>query len=149
MTTKVVQVQAYSKKHAQRVAAALEGVSLCRVGNPVKAKGSIREGKTCKTDDHPVKGTRKWVTQYEIFTYGHRIALGRDKWEYIGYETVKSNIETKTEALSIAKSMAVKHQMPMGVKIVQNLVSHDPSCADVLPNSNLCTWQVRIDETQT
>lgn len=145
-TMKKLDVEALSEEHAKRVAAAFLGISLNQVKEVILTGKQNHVASTCMTDDHPVKGTRRWATKYEVHTYGSRIALGRDRWEYLQQELVKEGIATKTEALSVAKAMAAKHQMPMMVKIVQVLESHDSSCADILPKTKPMKFRVTYTE---
>lgn len=127
-------VKAFSEDHARRIAGALGGF-------PTQSIRSIRQTKvprkatTCKTDDFPVKGTRKWKTVYQVHAYGQKIAIGRNKFEYLNMELVQDDIDQKTEAVKIAKDMAIKHQLPMTIQIVQKLDSHDAACADIEPKT--------------
>lgn len=127
-------VKAFSEDHARRTAGALGGFSTQAIRN-IRQSKAARKATTCKTDDFPVKGTRKWKTVYQVHAYGQKLAIGRNKFEYLNMELVQDDIEQKTEAVKIAKEMAVKHQLPMTVQIVQKLDSHDAACADIEPKT--------------
>ena len=143
VTTQVKQVTvpAYSEEHARRIAGTFGGFHTSKIREVTQLKAP-RKATTCKTDDFPVKGTRKWKTVYQVHAYGQKIAIGRNRFEYINMELVRDDIEQKTEALKIAREMAVKHQLPMTVQIVQKLDTHDPTCADVEPKTGLGQFKV-------
>lgn len=131
-----VVIKAFSEEHARRIAGALGGFSMEAIRN-VRMMSAPRKATTCKTDDNPIKGTRKWATVYQVYAYGQKLAVGANKYEYLNKELVQDDIEQKTEAVKIAKEMAIKHQLPMTVQIAQKLVSHDPGCADIEPKTTL------------
>lgn len=142
-----VEVQAYSEEHARRVAAVIVGGTMDQV---LKCSKVIqgRKATVCKTDDHPVKGTRKWKTIYQVYAYGEKVPMGRSGYEYLNMELVEDDIEQKTEAVKIARKMALKHQLPMTVQIAQKLESHDPTCADIMPNTKKGKYNVAVMVTQ-
>lgn len=139
--TTFVEVKAMSEDHAKRIASGLVGVSMEKVTS-VMLLAKPRDAKTCKTDDYPTTGTRKWKTIYEVYAYGQAIPLGRNKIEHTNMELVQSDIATKTEAVKIAREMAVKHQLPMTVQIAQKLDTHDTTCADIEPKTGLGKFKV-------
>lgn len=141
--THIFEVEAFSKEHASRVAALIAGGTSEHVIRVAELR-KPRNATTCKTDDHPVKGTRKWKTIYQVYAYGAKVALARGKYEYINMELVMDDIDQKTEAVKIAKDMAIKHQLPMTVQIAQKLESHEPSCADIEPKTTKGKYEVEV-----
>lgn len=139
--TEIIVVEAMSEQHAKRIAAGIAGIGLERIINITCTK-KPRAASTCKTEDFPVKGTRKWKTVYQIYAYGNAIPLGRNKMEHTQMEIVADDIETKTEAIKIAKEMAIKHQLPMTIKIAQKLETHDTTCANIIPKTGLGKFSV-------
>lgn len=138
---KQVLVKAFSEEHARRISGAIGGFSMDQIHNVIKTK-QPRAATTCKTEDFPVRGTRKWKTVYQVYAYGQKLAIGRNRFEYLNMELVTDDIEQKTEAVKIAKEMAIKHQLPMTVQIAQKLGSHDAACADIEPKSTIGEFQV-------
>ncbi len=141
--TYVFEVEAFSEEHAARVAALIAGGTSEHVIRVVE-KRKPRPATTCKTDDFPVKGTRKWKTVYQVWAYGAKVPLARGKYEYINTELVADDIEQKTEAVKIAKDMAIKHQLPMTIRIAQKLESHEPVCADIEPKTTKGKYEVEV-----
>ncbi len=142
--TKMIDVSAMSKEHAKRLAVSY-GIPMDTIVDVYTVRNP-RNASTCKTDDYPTRGTRKWKTVYQVHAYGAKIAMGLDKFEYLNMELVRDDIETKTEAVKIAKEMAIKHQLPMTVQVVQKSISHTPTCADIEPKTTLGTFQVKYVE---
>ena len=144
-----LKVDAMSRHHAERVAAGILDVSMDRIVEVQEIKPS-REAKTCSTDDFPVKGAKKWETSYEIYAYGEKVPTGRDTFIYLNKELVRDNIGSKTEAVQIARDMSIKHQLPMTVQVVQKLVTHTTTSADIIPKTKkgqyLVIYYKRTDE---
>lgn len=137
MTTKQsqsIKVKAYSREHAAKTAASLAGVDLADI-ETVNTIKQPREAKTCTTDDYPVKGTRKWVTVYNIYSYGQKIPLGRGRCTYTHLEYVKGGFEQKVPAVAEARKLAIQYQMPMTVKIEKVLDGSTPFVSDVEPKT--------------
>ena len=143
----MLDVEAYSPEHARRIASIITGGAMEHVIDVTEIK-KPRNATTCKTDDHPVKGTRKWKTVYQVYAYGAKVPIGRGKYEYINMELVEDDIEQKTEAVKIAKDMAIKHQLPMTVQIAQKLETHDTACADIEPKTTKGKYRVQVIETK-
>lgn len=127
-----VRVKAYSRSHAARVFSDLSGIPIGHITaiNTSKQPGT---SKLCSTNDYPSKGTRKWVIKYEIYSYGTKIAISRNEFHYTNMELVKEGIETKTEAVQLARDLALKEGMPMTVQIVHKLVDGSHTVADLEP----------------
>ncbi|WP_422661662.1 hypothetical protein ACK8P5_26430 (plasmid) [Paenibacillus sp. EC2-1] len=129
METTVRQFEAYSKAHASMLAAAMLMISEKMIINVTVAAAPIGKGDKpatqCDSVDYPQRGTRKWVTEYQIFTYAERIAVGLTKFDYLGMDLVKGGIESKTEAVKEAKRLAIKHGVPMMVQIHKMSVDDD------------------------
>lgn len=125
-------VKAYSRNHAARVFSDLSGIPMAHITaiNTTKPTGT---SKLCSNNDYPSKGTRKWVIKYEIYSYGTKIAVGRNDFMYTNMELVKEGIETKTEAVQLARDLALKEGMPMTVQIVHKLVDASHTVADLEP----------------
>lgn len=138
-----VEVEAYSQEHAKRIASLIAGGTMDTVVRVTTIKAP-RNASTCKTDDNPVKGTRKWKTVYQVYAYGSKIAMGRDTYQYLNKELVRDDIDQKTDAVKIAREMAIKHQLPMTVQIVQKLDTHSPTCADIEPKTGLGKFKVEV-----
>lgn len=138
-----VEVEAFSTEHAKRIASLIAGGTMDHVAKVTMIK-QPRPATTCKTDDNPVKGTRKWKTVYQVYAYGSKIAMGRDSYEYLNKELVRDDIDQKTDAVKIAKEMAIKHQLPMTVQIAQKLDTHSNTCADIEPKSTLGKYKVEV-----
>ena len=127
-----VVVKAYSRNHAARVFSDLSGIPMAHITaiNTTKPTGT---SKLCSNNDYPSKGTRKWVIKYEIYSYGTKIAVGRNDFMYTNMELVRDGIETKTEAVQLARDLALKEGMPMTVQIVHKLVDASHTVADLEP----------------
>lgn len=138
-----VEVEAFSEEHARRVASLIAGGTMDHVVKVTMTK-QPRPATTCKTDDNPVKGTRKWKTVYQVYAYGSKIAMGRDEYEYLNKELVRDDIDQKTDAVKIAKEMAIKHQLPMTIQIAQKLDTHSSTCADVEPKTGRGKYKVEV-----
>ena len=141
MTTEKIVVDAMSTEHAKRVASTLAQFPLEAIRN-VKMITKPREAKTCQTDDYPVKKARKWQTQYSVYSYGKRIPIGKNKFLYSNLELVAEGFKLKTEAVKAARELAIKHQLPMTVKIVKVLVDEDNTVSDVTPKTALGKYEV-------
>ena len=141
--TYVFEVEAFSAEHARRLAVLIAGGTSEHVLD-VQEIRKPRPATTCKTDDNPVKGTRKWKTVYQVYAYGAKIPLGRGRYEYTNMELVQDDIDQKTDAVKIAKEMAVRHQLPMTVQIAQKLDSHEPTCADIEPKTGKGKYKVEV-----
>jgi hypothetical protein len=141
----VITVKAYSKEHAGKMAATLSGYDLSMVQSITMLK-EPREAKTCSTDDFPVKGTRKWITVYNIYTYGAKIPIGRNKYEYTNMEFVKGGFDQKVDAVRIAREMAIKHQLPMTVQIAKELEKDSPHVSDVEPKTTVGEFSVTFHD---
>lgn len=136
-----IKVKAYSTEHARRVASSLTGFSMESITQVAPLK-KPRQGKTCTTEDFPVKGARKWVTKYNIYAYGNKVAIGRNRYEYTNMEFVKGGFDTKTEAVKIAREMAIKHQLPMTVQIAKELQDESPHVTDLEPNTTVGEYNI-------
>lgn len=145
VTTTTVMVQAYSPEHAKRVAAALYGVAYDAVlsANPAYPQKSGAPTK-CQSADFPQQGTRKWETEYQIWTYAQRIPVGLNKWSYIGLEFVKGGFESKTEAVKEMKALAMKHRLPMMVQIHKTLKKDSNVTALAEPQMPLNSFHVEF-----
>lgn len=145
MTTTKVSVQAYSDEHAKRIAAALYGIDIGAVVS-VSANGStkVTPPKKCQNADFPQHGTRKWVTEYQIFTYAQRIQTGLNKFEYIGLEFVKGGFDEKTKAVKAMKDLALKHRLPMMVQIHKTLEGDSNVTAISEPDMALRPYMVEF-----
>lgn len=143
MEITVVEVEAFSQEHAKRIACLIAGGTMDHVTKVTMIK-QPRAATTCKTDDNPVKGTRKWKTVYQVYAYGSKIAIGRDEYEYLNKELVRDDIDQKTDAVKIAREMAVKHQLPMTVQIAQKLETHSNTCADIEPKTTRGKYKVEV-----
>lgn len=139
---KQVTVQAYSKEHARRLASGMAGFSIDRIFGVEQTKAP-RAAKTCKVDDFPSKGTRKWRMIYQVYAYGYKIAIGVDKYRYENMELVKDDIESKSEAVTVAREMAIKHQLPMTVQVAQKCDTHAPTTSDIEPRSTTGEFVVK------
>lgn len=137
----IIKVKAMSQEHARKLAAALSGYPVSSVLS-VACNKQPRPAKTCVTDDFPVKGTRKWVTVYNVYTYGTKIPVGRNRYEYTDMELVKGGFDQKTDAVKVAREMAVKHQLPMTVQIAKELENDSPHVTDVEPKSTFGEFTV-------
>lgn len=138
-----IEVDAYSEEHARRIATLIAGGTMDHVCNVTCIK-KPRKATTCKTNDHPVKGTRKWETVYQVHAYGTTVPMGRAGVEYLSMEMVEDDIKQKTDAVKLAKAMAVKHQLPMTVQIAQKLTSHPTACADIEPATTKGKYLVSV-----
>lgn len=138
-----IEVEAYSQEHAKRIASIVAGGTMDHVSKVTMIKAP-RAATTCKTEDNPVKGTRKWKTVYQVYAYGSKIAMGRDQYEYLNKELVRDDIDQKMDAVKIAREMAIKHQLPMTVQIAQKLDTHSNTCADVEPKTTPGKYQVEV-----
>lgn len=136
-----IKVKGYSADHARRIASGLTGHSMALITD-TKLLKNPRQAKTCSTDDFPVKGTRKWKTVYNIYAYGNKIPVGRNKYEYTNMEFVKGGYDTKTEAVKVAREMAIKHQLPMTVQIAKELEDDSPHVSDVEPKTTVGEYNV-------
>lgn len=140
-TKQSIKVIAYNEEHARLVAMTMAGIRMDQIIEVTNTK-KPRPAVTCTTHDFPVKGTRKWKTEYHIFSYGQRIPLGLNKYLYTHMEFVEGGIETKIDAVKRAKELAVKKQLPMTVQIVQVLDSHEPTVSDVEPKTAMGSYLV-------
>jgi hypothetical protein len=136
-----IKVKAYGVEHARRIASGLTGYPMTSIVDTVMSK-KPRQAKTCSTDDFPVKGTRKWVTVYNVYAYGNKVPVGRNKYEYTNMEFVKGGFSTKADALAEARKMAVKHQLPMTVQIAKELEKDSPTVSDVEPKTSVGEYTV-------
>ncbi|MNO70505.1 hypothetical protein D3C76_613910 [compost metagenome] len=145
MTTTKVTVQAYSDEHAKRIAAGLYGVDMGAIIS-VSANGSTKVTPPKKTQnaDFPQHGTRKWVTEYQIFTYAQRLQVGLNKFEYVGLEFVKGGFDEKTKAVKAMKDLALKHRLPMMVQIHKVLEGDSNVCGISEPDMALRPYSVEF-----
>lgn len=127
-----IQVEALSRNHAARVAADLEDVDMGRIC-AINTAMPAEETKLCTSWDYPTEGTRKWKTYYEIYSYGTRIPLSRNEFEYTNMELQEGGFETKGAAVKRAKELAHELKLPMTVQITQKLVSHSHTVTDIEP----------------
>lgn len=137
-----VTVKAFSKEHARRFSSGIAGFPIDRIISVDETK-KPRAAKTCKVDDFPSKGTRKWKMVYEVYAYGYKVALGADKYHYENMELVKGNIELKGDAVQVAREMSIKHQLPMTVQVAQVLSTHEPTTSDIEPRSTMGEYVVK------
>lgn len=126
-TVKIVSVtvEAFSETHAKMLAAAMNGIHENQIIKSI-LKRKPRPATTCESADFPQEGTRKWVTEYRIYAYASRVAIGLKKFEYLGKEFVKGGYDNKTDAVKDAKAFAIKHHVPMMVEIHKVLEKDDP-----------------------
>jgi hypothetical protein len=141
LSPNTIRVKAFSRDHAAKMAAALSGYDLSKV-ETVNCIKQPRNAKTCMTDDFPVKGTRKWVTVYNIYTYGTKIPVGRNKYTYTDMEFVKGGFDQKVDACKVAREMAIKHQLPMTVQIAKELENDSPHVSDIEPKTTMGEFTV-------
>lgn len=141
---KVLTVKAMSEAHAMFIAKMMTQKEMHELKYDYTTRHP-RPAKTCKTDDYPVRGARKWVTEYQVYSYGQRIALGRDKYAYTDLELVAEHLPSKTDALKEARKLAVDMQMPMTIKIVKVLEDDDNTVADVSPKTTLGEFAIRYE----
>lgn len=144
MTTGTVQsiiVNAMSPEHAKRVAAGLAHFPQEAVKNVQQMKAP-RPAKTCKTDDFPQKGTRKWKVEYQIYSYGQKVPIGRGEYHYTEMEFQKDGFEMKTDAVKAARELSIVMQMPMTVKIVHVLDNGNNTVSDLEPKTALGEFRV-------
>lgn len=144
MTTGQVQhivVKAMSTSHARKIASALTQTPIEGIGRVDMVK-KPRQAKTCQTDDYPTKGTRKWVTEYQVYSYGQRVPIGRNKYDYTHLEFVKGGFTKKGDAVKEAREQAIKQQLPMTVKIVKVLENDTNTVTDLEPKSTYGEYRV-------
>lgn len=138
-----IEVDAFSEEHARRIACVIAGGTMETTAKVTCIKRPLT-AKLCKTHDFPVKGTRKWKTVYQVYAYGAKVPMGRSGFEYLNMELVEDDIDQKTDAVKVARAMAIKHQLPMTVQIAQKLVSHDSACSDIEPNATKGKYKVEV-----
>lgn len=139
-----MEVQAYSEEHAKRLAAALTGVD---IGHVLSAHCPPSKGlppKKTQNADFPQRGTRRWVTEYQIFTYAQRMQVGLNKFTYIGLEFVKGGFDEKTKAVKAMKDLSVKHRLPMMVQIHKVLEGDSNVASLAEPDMPMKTYSVEI-----
>lgn len=127
-----IQVEALSRNHAARIASDIEDVDMGRIC-AINTAMPAHETKLCTSWDYPTEGTRKWETFYEIYSYGTRIPLSRNEFEYTNMELQDGGFKTKSAAVKRAKELAHELKLPMTVQITQKLVSHSHTVTDIEP----------------
>lgn len=139
----MIKVKAYSREHAAKAAATIAGIDLASI-ETVNTNTPPGKAKACVTNDFPVKGTRKWITVYNIYSYGQKIAVGRDKYQYTHMELVEGGFDQKVPAVARARELAIKWNMPMTVKIEKELDGSNPFVSDIEPKTEKGTFTVGI-----
>ncbi len=143
--TIVLVVSAYGERHALKVGAFIGQVPDDHaLSATLVSKGAAKKAAKTVNADFPQKGARSWKTVYDIYAYAQEIAVGRGKVEYVGMELVKPGFKDRASADAEAKALALKHNVPMMVKIAKKLVSGNETVFTCEPHTEMRQYEVTV-----
>lgn len=93
-----------------------------------------KEATSCKVDDYPVKGARKWVTKYYIYAYDYKEPRHDGTMKYVGMKKV-GEADSKTEAVTTTRALTLKNQSRHTIRLVKVLEDGDNTVTDIEPRT--------------